>query len=79
MPMKLLKSIGLILGTLGIFVIVGAIKCLVFWIVLFVLFIISRFSKRVILFTEWSWPQFLVTIGCALGLPYIWLILSAGF
>ena len=77
--MKLFKSIGLILGTLGAFVIAGATICIVIWIAIFALFMISRFSKRVIIFTEWSWPQFLVTIGSALGIPYIWLLLSAGF
>ena len=77
--MKLFKSIGLILGTLGAFVFTGAIIVVVIWIILFGLFIISRFSKNVIIFTEWSWPRFLITIGCALGIPYIWLLLSAGF
>ena len=77
--MKLFKSIGLILGTLGAFVIAGATICIVIWVAIFGLFMISRFSKRVIIFSEWSWPQFLVTIGSALGMPYIWLLLSAGF
>ncbi len=77
--MKLFKSIGLILGTLGTFIIAGAIICIVIWVSLFGLFVISRFSKRVIIFTEWSWLQFLVTIGSALGIPYIWLLLGTGF
>ena len=77
--MKLLKSIGLILGTLGAFVIAGAFICIAIWVAIFVLFMLSRFSKKAILFTEWSWPQFLVTIVSALGIPYIWLILGTGF
>ena len=81
MAIKLLKSIGLILGTMGALVIgfPSVRSCIVSWIVLSGLFLISRFSKRVYFFAEWSWLQFLVTIGSALGIPYMFLLLSPGF
>jgi hypothetical protein len=81
MPVKILKSVGLVLVTIGALIIgfPGPITCIVVWIVLFGLFLVSRFYKPVYLFTDWSWPQFLVTIAGALGIPYLFLILSAGF
>ena len=81
MAIKYLKSIGLILGTIGALVIgfPGIITCIVIWIIISGLFLISRFSKRVNFFAEWSWLQFLVTIGSALGIPYMFLLLSPGF
>lgn len=75
------KSIGLILGT-WVAVIIGfpgIFTCLLIWVVLAGLFLASRFSKQVSFFTEWSWPRFLVTILGALGVPYVYLLLSAGF
>ncbi len=77
--MKYLKSIGLVLGTLAVFTVVGTGASILIWLVLSVLFIISRFSKPRTFFVEWSWIQFVVTISAALGIPYVWLILSAGF
>jgi hypothetical protein len=81
MAVKLLKSIGLILGTIGALIIgfTGVRICIVTWIILSGLFLVSRFSRRVYFFTEWSWLQFLVTIGSALGIPYMFLLLSPGF
>jgi hypothetical protein len=81
MAMKLLKSIGMILGTIGALWIgyPGVRTCIVAWIILSGLFLISRFSKKVYFFTEWSWLQFVVTIGSALGIPYMFLLLSPGF
>ena len=49
------------------------------WVILCGLFLISRFSKTVYFFAEWSWVQFLATIGSALGIPYVLLLLSPGF
>ncbi len=77
--MKLFMSIGLILGMLGVWVIVGPMICSMIWTIILGLFLISRFTKRVHVFTEWSWPQFLMTIGFGLGIPYMWMLLSAGF
>lgn len=77
--MKLLKSIGLMLGAMGALVVAGLLAFYVIWITVIALFLISRLSKRTGFFTEWSWPQFLVTIACGLGIPYIYLLLSAGF
>ncbi len=81
MTAKLLKSLGLIAGTILALVIgfPGIQVCLLAWVVLSVLFLVSRFSKRARFFTDWSWPLFLVTIGSALGIPYVFLVLSAGF
>ena len=75
---KLLKSIGLVLGTIGALVI-GLQICIAMWIILSTLFLISRFSKRVWYFSDWSWVQFLVTIGSALGIPYVVLLLTFEF
>ena len=77
--MKIIKAIGLVLGTLGAYVIAGPFICIVIWVTMFGLFMTSRFSQRAIFFSEWSWPQFLVTVGFGLGMPYIWLLLGAGF
>jgi len=81
MAIKLLKSIGLILGTIGALVIgfPGVRTCIGAWMILSGIFLISRLSKRVYFFTEWSWLQFLVTIGSALMIPYMFLLLSPGF
>ena len=77
--MKLLKSICLILGAMGALVVAGLLAFYVIWITVTGLFLISRLSEITGFFTEWSWPQFLVTIGFGLGIPYIYLLLSAGF
>jgi len=49
MAIKFLKSIGLILGTMGALLVgfPGVRTCVVTWIILSGLFLISRFSKRV--------------------------------
>lgn len=79
--MKLLKSAGLISGTIVALVtgFPGLMFCVVTWIILSGLFLISRFAKSACCFTDWSWFQFLVTIGGALGIPYVALLLSPGF
>lgn len=79
MATKLLKSLGLILGTLGAWVIAGVFACIVIWMILIGLFSISRFSKRAKVFAEWSWIHFSLTIASALGIPYVFLLLSPGF
>jgi hypothetical protein len=79
MTSKLLKSIGLILGTMVALLISGIFTCILIWIILSGLFLVSRFSTDPGFFTEWTWPHFLVTIVCALGIPFAWLLLSAGF
>lgn len=81
LAMKLLQSIGLIFGTQVSLLIgfPGIMPSILMWIILSVLFLISRFSKRIHVFTEWSWLQFLLTIGGALGIPYILLLFSPGF
>jgi len=61
------------LGTLGAFTIAGPLFGIVIWIILFSLFIISRFSRGVVIFSKWSWLQFVVTMVGALGTFYIWL------
>jgi len=73
------KTIGLIVGSIAVFVVAGLTFLLAIWIVLSGLFLASRFSNRVAFFTEWSWFQFLATVGSALGIPYLALLLSAGF
>ena len=77
--MKVLKAIGLIVGTMGVWVVAGLTYLPVIWIPLSGLFLASRLSNRIVLFAKWSWSQFLATIGSALGIPYLILILSAGF
>ncbi len=79
--MKYLKSVSLILVTVGALVIgfPGIRTCVVAWIILIGLFLVSRFSKRLYFFTEWSWAQFLITIVGAFGIPYLFLLLSPGF
>lgn len=79
MATKLLKSFGLILGTMGVWVIAGVFACIVIWIILTGLFLASRLSKRASVFAELSWTHFSLTIGGALGIIYFVLLLSAGF
>jgi hypothetical protein len=77
--MKILKSAGLILGTMAVFVVVGLLPFLVVWAVVLGLYFFSRLSERAVFFVGWSWPQFLVTVGFGLALPYAILLLTAGF
>lgn len=77
--MKLLKAVGLIVGSAAVFVVAGLIAFLMVWAALSALFLISRYSERVFLFAGWSWPQFLATIAAAFGIPYVFLLLSPGF
>jgi hypothetical protein len=73
MAVKIFKSIGLVLASLAVFMRAGPLMCIVIWIPLFGLFIISRFSKKVVFFTEWSWRHFVVTMVCGAGVFYLWL------
>ena len=77
--MKLLKALGLIIGTVGVFVVAGLINFFMIWAALSGLFSISRFSERVSLFAGWSWSQFLATSAASFGIPYLFLLLSPGF
>jgi len=77
--MKLLKSIGLILGTMAVSVVVGLLAFFVIWAVVLALFFYSRLSERALYFADWSWPQFLVTVGFGLSIPYVLLLFTAGF
>lgn len=79
MATKLLESLGLILLTMGAWVIAGVFACIVIWMILAGLFLISRLSKKAKIFAQWSWIHFSLTIGGALGIPYVFLLLSPGF
>lgn len=79
MSRKLIESIGLALGAMGVLVVAGLSYFLFIWMVAAGLFLFSRLSKKAQFFSDWSWPQFLVTAGCGLGIPYVLLLLSAGF
>ena len=77
--MKILKSIALILVAMGAGLVFSLLAFLVIWIVIAGLFLFSRLSERARVFVEWSWLHFLLTIGLGVGIPYVLLILSAGF
>ena len=77
--MKLLKSIGLILGAMAVMVVAGLPAFFVIWAITFALFSYSRLSEKASYFADWSWPQFLVTVGFGLSIPYILLLSTAGF
>ena len=79
LSLKLLKSIGLILGAMVVMVVVGLLAFLVLWVAVLGLFFYSRLSERAVFSAKWSWPQFLVTIGFGLGVPYVFLLSTAGF
>jgi hypothetical protein len=76
---KFLKVLGLIVGTVGILTVASLQMVLAIWLVLCGLFLASRFSNRVVFFTEWSWGEFLATIGVALGVPYLILLATFSF
>jgi hypothetical protein len=77
--MKVLKATGMIVGAMAVLMVAGLQYFLAIWIVLTALFMTSRLSKRVVFFSEWSWLQFLATIGCGVGVPYLILLLSVDF
>ena len=77
--MKLLKSMALISGAMAIVVVVGLLAFLVFWAAVVALFLYSRLSKRAVIFADWSWFQILTTVGFGLGIPYVYLLVTAGF
>ena len=77
--MKFLKSTGLILGGVAVFVVGGLLAFFVIWAVVLGLFLYSRLSERAEYFADWSWPHFVMTIGLGLGVPYLILLVTAGF
>jgi hypothetical protein len=78
MANKLLKSLGLFLaGSLAIWVL-GAAGFAI-WIILFGLFLISRFSKSFKTFQEWTWLQFLVPLILSLAIPFAVMVYGPGF
>jgi len=77
--MKVLQSIGLIAGTIAVMMVIGLLANVLLWLALFGLFAYSRLSGRTVVFSDWSWPQFLVTAGFGLGIAYGFLLLTAGF
>ena len=76
---KVLQSIGLIAGTIAIMMVIGLSAYVLLWLVLFGLFAYSRLAKGTAVFSDWSWPHFLVTVGLGLGIAYGYLLLTAGF
>jgi hypothetical protein len=76
---KFLKVLGLIIGTVGILTVASLQVVLAVWVVLCGLFLASRFSNKVVFFIEWSWVEFLATIGGALGVPYLVLLATFNF
>ena len=77
--MKVLQSIGLIAGTIAVMMVIGLSAYVLLWLVLFGLFAYSRLSGGTVVFSDWSWPQFLVTVGFGQGIAYGFLLLTAGF
>ena len=77
--MEILKSASLVLGTTLVLVIVGLPAFIAIWIVVLGLFGYSRVSTGAVVFSDWSWPRFLVTLGFGLGVPYALLLSLAGF
>lgn len=78
-PMKLLESTGLLLAPMAALIVLGLHAFLAIWIVVIGLFVFSRLSQAAVLFTEWSWSQFLLTIGLGVGTPFVLLLLTSGF
>ena len=76
---KILRSTGLVLLAMATLVVFGLAAFGFVWLAVIGLFVISRFSQRLVFFRGWSWPHFLLTIGIGVGVPYALLILSAGF
>jgi hypothetical protein len=74
-----LQSIGLIAGTVVIMMVGGLSAYVLLWLVLFGLFAHSRLAGGTAVFSDWSWPHFLVTAGLGLGIAYGFLLLTAGF
>ena len=76
---KVVQSMGLMLGAVAVFMVAGLPVFLIVWAVVLGLFLFSRLSRKAAVFASWSWPQFLATIGFGLGLPYAILLVTAGF
>lgn len=77
--MKLVKSTGLVLVPMVVLMVFGLLAFLAIWIVVIGFFVFSRLSNGAAFFTEWSWSQFLLTIGLGVVIPYVLLLLSPGF
>lgn len=65
--------------TIVAMVVVGLSAYVVLWLATIGMFLYAKLSGRRMIFSDWSWPQFLVTTGFGLGITYIYLLLSAGF
>ena len=76
---KLLKSTGLVLGSLAMLIVFGLPAVGAMWLVVIGFFLYSRLSKGPVLFTSWSWFHFLLTLGLGVGIPFALLLMSAGF
>lgn len=76
---QLLKSAGPVLVPMAILIVFGLPAFLAAWVAIVGLFVISRLSERFGIFADWSWLQFLLTVGCGLAVTYILLLISAGF
>jgi len=79
MSMNLLKSAVLVIGPMCVLVVFGLIAFLAIWIAVIGLFLLSRLTKGATFFAEWSWSQFLLTIGLGVAIPYVLLLMSSGF
>jgi hypothetical protein len=76
---KSLQTVGLIIGTLAVFIVAGLSAFLAVWMGLTGLFLLSRLAERPPFFRRWSWPRYLASIGAAFGCVYLTVLLSAGF
>lgn len=77
--MKILKSITLIAVATAVMVVFGLFAFLSTWVAIIGLYSYSRLAKKAVLFSDWSWSRFLVTLGFGLVLPYVVLLVTAGF
>jgi len=64
---------------MAIFVLAGLPACFVFWAIALSIYLYSQKSEKAIFFSDWSWPQFLATLGFGLVIPYAILLFTAGF
>lgn len=76
---KVLLSTVLIAGTITVIVVLGLAAYVLLWLTLIALFAWSRLSGRAVVFSDWSWSRFVVTLGCSFGIVYGLLLLTAGF
>ena len=77
--MKLLQSIALLAGATAVMVVAGLSAFLVVWVALLGVYSYSRLSEKALFLADWSWFQFLVAMGLSLAIPYVLLLVTAGF